>query len=98
MATRVVTNWDGVEEVLTSSGTKRLVAGMAEDVLDAAYALAPVDTGAYRESLEVVTDITSGSRARFHRRRARSRVYATVDYALVVEADTGTLKRALDGA
>jgi hypothetical protein len=50
---------------------------------------APVASGAYRDSLHIETD---------HTDRMVKRVVADVDYALVVEANTGNLARALDAA
>ncbi|WP_404465237.1 HK97 gp10 family phage protein [Micrococcus antarcticus] len=56
---------------------------VAERVLAAAQSIAPVDTGAYRDSLRVETTDRG------------SAVVAGTDHAVYVEADHGTLARAL---
>lgn len=93
---KVTTNWSGVEEVLLSSETANMIHDRAQAVLSAAQASAPVVTGAYRDSLRIVDDETSGSHGAM--RRSRSRVVAGVEYGFLVEADHGTLKRAKDAA
>lgn len=77
------------EEILNSGGVRDLVTERAERALSAARASAPVASGAYRESLRVEQATTD---------RAVARVVADVDYAMVVEAKTGNLARALDAA
>lgn len=59
-------------------------------VLAAAKALAPVDTGNYRSSLHVEQVPALGGGTKF-------RVGAGTDYDVYVEADHGTLAKALDG-
>ena len=58
----------------------------AEKRAETARANAPVASGAYRDSIHVETD---------HTDRMVKRVVADVDYALVVEAEHGTLARSL---
>lgn len=89
MTTRVKLISRGVDEVLNSSGTMSILRGKAESVLAAAQSSAPIDTGAYADSLQVVED---------HTDRAVARVATTVSYGLIVESNTGNLARALDAA
>lgn len=70
-------------------GVEAMLDAPAERALSAAQASAPVESGAYRDSLRVETD---------HTDRMVKRVVSDVDYALVVEANTGNLARALDSA
>lgn len=63
---------------------------LAESVLDRARSTAPVKSGAYRASLRVEDDVVDDAQV--------ARVVADVPYAIYVEADTGTLARALDAA
>lgn len=77
------------EELLKSSEVRALVRDRAERVLSAAQSGAPVETGTYQASLRI-EDVTTD--------RAVARVVASVDYAHVVEANTGNLARALDAA
>lgn len=70
-------------------GVEALLERSAQNVLGAAQSSAPVASGAYRDSLHIDTDKTD---------RMVKRVVAEVDYALVVEANTGNLARALDSA
>lgn len=89
MATRVRLYHDGMEELLKSAGVRADLTGRAERVASAARASAPVESGAYRDSIHVEADTTD---------RAAARVVAGVSYAMVVEANTGNLARALDAA
>ena len=66
-----------------------MLRGKMERALAAAQSSAPVASGAYRASLHLVDDTTD---------RAVVRLVADVDHAMVVEANTGTLARALDQA
>jgi D-ribose pyranose/furanose isomerase RbsD len=79
----------GVGEILNSSETRTMLTSKAEAVLSAAQSSAPVDSGDYQASLDIVQATTD---------RAVVRVAATVPYANVVEANTGNLARALDAA
>ena len=82
-------NHGGMAALLKSSGVRSFVTSRADAVLSAAESSAPVDTGAYRSSLHIEQATTD---------RAVVRVVADVSYALVVEAETGNLSRALDAA
>ena len=80
-------NSSGVKDLLNSSKVRADLTARAERVLSAAQSSAPVVSGAYQDSLEVVQDTTD---------RAVVRVVANIDYGYVVEANTGNLARALD--
>jgi hypothetical protein len=77
------------DEILNSNEVRDLCTTRAERALSAARSAAPVDSGAYRASLRLEQATTD---------RAVARVVADVDYAMVVEARTGNLARALDAA
>jgi hypothetical protein len=79
----------GMRALLRSPGVRADLQRRAESVASAARAAAPVQSGAYRNSIHVQSDTTD---------RAVARVVATVPYAVEVEFDTRTLGRALDGA
>lgn len=79
----------GVRELLLSAMVRANLEGRMEQALAMAKAQAPVDTGAYRESLSLETVETD---------RVGVRLLASVPYAWAVEADTGNLLRALDQA
>ncbi len=84
---RVKLNSAGIRAILGDpSGHLR---GLAERVLAAAQANAPVESGEYRASLHVEQVTTD---------RAVARVVANAPHALAVEARTGNLARALDAA
>ncbi len=89
MPTRVKLDYRGVGRLLKSSGTRAMLTDRADTVLSAAESSAPRDTGDYASSLRIEQDTTD---------RAVVRVVADVDYAFFVEAQTGTLARALAGA
>lgn len=89
MARRITLNHRGVDELLKSSDVRDELTTRADRALTAARASAPVATGSYRASLHIEHDTTD---------RAVVRVVASVPYAINVEADTGTLARALDAA
>lgn len=78
-----------VSDLLSSEGVRSTLDGPAQTVLAAAKAGAPVASGTYRDSLRIVDSTTD---------RAVKRVGSTVSYALVVEARTGNLARALGSA
>lgn len=82
-------NAKGVGEMLRSSGVAAEMHDRAEQVLAEAQGNAPIASGAYHDSLHVVDTTTD---------RAVSRVVADVEYAWVVEANTGNLGRAIDAA
>lgn len=89
MAARIVLDRGGIRALLNDGGVRAEVARRADAVAAAARAIAPVDTGAYQQSITRVSVTTD---------RAVERVAATVRYARVVEAKTGTLARALNAA
>ena len=76
-------------DILKSSGVRALLTEKAGNVLSAAQSSAPVDSGAYKASLQIEQATTD---------RAVVRVVASVPHAFVVEANEGTLSRALDSA
>lgn len=86
MAAKVKLRSAGVREILTSSATRSLLTDKAEATLARAKSSAPVASGEYRDSLQIVQDTTD---------RAVARVVATAAHGMVVEADTGNLARAL---
>lgn len=88
MATRTKLNSKGVGDLLRSPGVRADLTARAEHVLSAAESSAPVgETGNYKAGLHIVQDTTD---------RAVVRVASDVDYAFIVEANTGNLARALD--
>lgn len=92
MATRVVfrLNSAGIREMLKEPAMQAEMHRRAENVAAAARSSAPVESGAYRDSI-VVTDEQQPTRAVSH-------VGATVDYAPILEARLGVLGRSLDAA
>lgn len=90
MAAKVKLNSRGMGQLLKSGEVRDFVTERAERVLSAAQSSAPVgETGDYKASLHIEQDTTD---------RAVVRVVADVPYARIVEANTGTLSRALDSA
>lgn len=88
--TRVTLNHTEIQSYLDGAhGVEAMLDASAERALAAAQSSAPVASGAYRDSLRVETD---------HTDRMVKRIVSDVDYAMVVEANTGTLARALDAA
>ena len=83
---KVKMNSSGVSALLSSEGVRSALAGPAASVLSAAKAGAPVASGTYQASLAITHATTD---------RAVERVGSSVAYALVVEAKTGNLARAL---
>lgn len=88
-STRVTLKHPGMAALLKSSGVRAFVTSRAQAVESAAKSSAPVDTGAYRDSIHIEQDTTD---------RAVVRVVAGTDHAFVVEANYGVLARALDAA
>jgi D-ribose pyranose/furanose isomerase RbsD len=84
---KVVTHSREIEDLLKSEDIRAELHRRGEPVLAAAQESAPVASGAYKASLFLADDTTD---------RAVVRVGATVPYAMVVEARTGNLVRALD--
>lgn len=87
--TKVKMSKSGARAFLRSDSVSRALRPHAERVAAQARSAAPVDTGAYRDSIRTVTDTTD---------RAVVRVVAGVPYARIVEARHGTLARALGAA
>jgi len=84
--TRVRLDSSAVSAVLSSQKVAAAVHDIAERVAGTARASAPVDSGWYRDSIDVEDDTTD---------RAVSRVVASAPHAHLVEARTGNLARAL---
>jgi len=78
----------GMVDLLHDNGVRGLLTTLAGDVLARAQAGAPVDTGEYRASLRIIQDTTD---------RAVVRVGSNDDKAMVIEARTGNLARAVGG-
>jgi len=83
---KVTLNHSGVESLLGAPGVRAKCREEAERVAAAARSSAPVDTGEYRASIHVESDTTD---------RAVERVVADAPHAMIVEANTGNLARAL---
>lgn len=82
-------NGKGIEELLNGSAAEEACRPRAERVLAAAQAAAPVASGEYQGSLRLVEDSTD---------RKVFRVVSDAPHAMIVEANTGNLSRALDSA
>lgn len=87
---RVRLNSGGMGGVLHSPEVRDWLLSHAESVAATARAIAPVESGAYRDSIEVEA-VQNPS-------RVVARVVADVEYAMNVEASTGTLNKALGSA
>jgi hypothetical protein len=85
---RIVINHAGMSGLLKSAQVRALLRDKAEAVASRAKSSAPVASGEYRDSIKVESATTD---------RAVERVVATAPHALIVEAKTGNLARALDG-
>lgn len=85
---RVALTLSGIRAVKESPEVVSILDAAAEKVLSRARAGAPVNTGAYRDSLHAY-------RSRSRRAGVVLHVGSTVDYAMQVEAATGNLSRAL---
>ena len=81
-------NSGGVQELLDGAVGQAVCEPVAQRVLAAAQAGAPVESGDYRSSLRIEVD---------HTDRVRVSVVADVPHALAVEARTGNLVQALGG-
>lgn len=75
------------DEMLNSAGVRALTRGAAEKALNIARANAPVDTGAYRDGLQV--------EAVQHAHRTTYRVVGTDAKTMLIESQTGNLVKAL---
>lgn len=80
-------NSSGIQSYLDGDhGVESMLEAEAEERADRARLNAPVASGAYRDSIHVETD---------HTDRMVKRVVADVPYAMVVEANHGTMARSL---
>lgn len=86
---RVVLKSAGFREMLNSGEVRALLTAKAENVLAAAQAAAPVDTGAYKAGLHTEQATTD---------RAVVRVVSGDFKGHILEANYGILSRALDSA
>ena len=86
---RVELNRAGIRKLLFDPGVRADLTRRMRRVEAAAKVTAPVETGAYRDSIRTESASTD---------RAVERVVADVDHALDVEAHTGNLARALNAA
>ena len=89
---RVKINQAGVRALLSDPGVRAELERRAAAVEAAAKASAPVASGQYRDSIRAQSDSSPIDG------RARATVGATAPHALVVEARTGNLARALNAA
>ncbi|MEE8738292.1 MAG: HK97 gp10 family phage protein [Bifidobacterium sp.] len=88
--TRVEFNESFFDAILHSAGIESLCRQKAETVLSEAKATAPVDTGAYRDGIELKTV--------HHAHRDTYMVVGTDPKTMLVESRTGNLARALKKA
>lgn len=82
-------NGHGVRVLLNDPGVRRYLTTLAEGVLSEAERTAPVWEGFYREGLHIEQATTD---------RVVVRVRSNTDHDWFVEADHGTLARAMDAA
>lgn len=75
------------DELMNSAGVKAMTRRSAEKVLESAKANAPVDTGAYRDGLQI-EEVK-------HAHRTTCMVIGTDPKTLLVESKTGNLRKAL---
>lgn len=78
------------DQMLNSAGVRALTRGAAEKALGVAKANAPVDTGAYRDGLEV--------KAVQRAHRTTYMVVGTDANTMLVESRTGNLRKTLKAA
>lgn len=88
---RVILNDAGVRALLTSPGVERELTARMTPVLAAARAAAPVDSGAYHDSLDIWTEVHTG-----RSRRIAVHVGSRAAHGLQVEGAHGVLSRAFD--
>lgn len=86
---RVKLNHAGMRGILNSAEARADLTRRAQRVLAAARGSAPVVTGRYRDSLQIIQSTTD---------RAVVRVAATAPHAHLVERRHGVLARAMDAA
>lgn len=87
---KVIFNNGSLDTLLRSAAIEQVLRSHAEPVAAAARASAPVVTGTYRDSIEVVADQ--------HATRVVVHVVARARHAHLVEARTGNLARSLGSA
>lgn len=80
-------NRGSLTPILRSDRMAEVVDAAAEVIAARARSLAPVATGGYQQSIQVVSDV--------HPTRVAAHVGAHVDYALVVESRSAVLRRSL---
>ena len=85
---RIRLNRSEMGKFLKSDQVRPPLKAIAQEKSSVARASAPVDSGEYRESINVQSDTTD---------RAVERVVAHAPHAAVIESRTGNLKRALGG-
>ena len=85
---RIKLNSREIEKFLKSDQVRPSLRDIAEGWASTARRTAPVDTGEYRDSIDVVEDTTD---------RAVARVITRAPHGLIVESRTGNLKRAMGG-
>lgn len=78
------------DQIMNSAGVRAMTRGAAEKALGVAKANAPIDTGAYRDGLEV--------KAVQHAHRTTYMVVGTDAKTMLVESKTGNLRKALRAA
>ena len=78
------------DQIMNSAGGRAMTRGAAEKALGVAKANAPIDTGAYRDGLEV--------KAVQHAHRTTYMVVGTDAKTMLVESKTGNLRKALKAA
>lgn len=86
MATGFKPDFGSLASILRGAPVVAVLHAHAAEIADRAKSAAPVATGEYRDSIHVIDTETD---------RAVSRVIATAPHALIVEARTGNLKRAI---
>lgn len=86
---KVVLNHAGIAEVLKSGEVESLLKQKADAAAAAARASAPVASGEYRQSITAFTEQ--------HSDRVVAHVSSSAPHAMIVEAATGNLARALTG-
>lgn len=88
----VKTDRKGVEEMLmTDPAIKKAIRAEADRIANRARAFAPYVSGEYHDSIDVVEVVTSDMRMN----RQAARVVARAPHAGKVEAEHGTLSRAI---
>ena len=90
MSVNVKFNDQYFDEILQSAGVKAMTKRAAEKALEYAKSHAPVDTGAYRDGLKIDTVR--------HAHRSTCMVVGTDAKTLLVESQTGNLRKALKEA